>query len=93
MSVFRLKMAEICHFSEKKILLDLEPSLKISYLGTFWQQTFCKLALVSICCSFRDMTDFWYAEKFVNWTVQVIIIKFSRKLLHINTMNSPPKSG
>ena len=33
------------------------------------------------------MADFWYARKFENQTVQVIIIKFGRKLLHINTMN------
>ena len=47
-------------------LLGLQLSLKISYSGTFWQQTFCKLPLVSICYSFRDMANFWYADKFEN---------------------------
>ena len=45
-------------------LLELELLLKICYSGTFWQQTFCKLLLVSIYYSFRNMANFWYAEKF-----------------------------
>ena len=40
-------------------LLELELSFKICYSGTFWQRTFCKLLLVSICYIFRDMADFW----------------------------------
>ena len=68
-------------------LLELELSLKICYSDTFWQRTFCKLPLVSIFFGAQDMANFWYAEKFENWTVQVIVIKFGKKLLHINTMN------
>ena len=68
-------------------LLELELSLKICYTGTFWQWRFCKLPLVSIYYSFQDMANFYYAEKFENWTVQVIVIKFGRKLLYIDTMN------
>ena len=55
----------LCHRIIPK-LLELELSLKICYSGTFWQRTFCKLPLVSIYYSFRDMANFWYAEKFEN---------------------------
>ena len=81
-------------------LLELELSLKICYSGTFWQGTFYKLLPVSICCCFGDMADFCMPKiSKKNWTVQVIVIKFGRTVLHINTMNraenrhSQPKNG
>ena len=87
MAVFQKKgCKKVCVVKLSQKLLQLGLFWKISYSGTFLWQTSCKLLLVSIYHSFKNMGHFWVQKFLKNLIPWGILIKFYRGHYSINSI-------